>query len=112
MFAPKPILRTPGQQRRLNAAAMNLSLYQSSLCPYCIRVNLELVRLGLPVERRDVLRNREHRETLLAGGGRTTVPCLLMRSESGEEIWMYESSDIIQWLRQNFETLPENIEST
>jgi len=107
MFAQKAIPRTVEQQHWLDTVAKDLALYQYTICPFCIRVRHELSRLGLPVELRDILRSDEHRKALLAGGGRTTVPCLLVNHKNGEEVWMYESGDIVQWLRQNFETVPE-----
>lgn len=42
----------------------------------------------------------ENRSDLIQGGGRSQVPCLKIESTSGEIEWMYESDDIIRYLRQ------------
>ncbi len=41
------------------------------------------------------------RDELLAGGGKVKVPCLKI-TQGGEEKWMYESSDIVSYLQQEF----------
>lgn len=43
----------------------------------------------------------EHQRTLTELGGKTKVPCLRIE-EQGEVRWMYESSDIINYLNQRF----------
>lgn len=40
----------------------------------------------------------EHHSALMAGGGKTQVPCLRVETEDGQVQWMYESDDIIQYL--------------
>lgn len=42
--------------------------------------------------------DREHAQALMAGGGKTQVPCLRIENEQGAVEWMYESDDIIQYL--------------
>ena len=43
---------------------------------------------------------REHAAALMQGGGKTQVPCLRIENQDGEVQWMYESDDIIQYLKQ------------
>ena len=43
--------------------------------------------------------NKEHAMALMQGGGKTQVPCLRIEQANGEVQWMYESDDIIAYLR-------------
>jgi glutathione S-transferase len=42
--------------------------------------------------------DREHAQALMAGGGKTQVPCLRIEHANGDVEWMYESDDIIRYL--------------
>ena len=44
------------------------------------------------------------RHDLIAGGGKAQVPCLRLVSEEGDQ-WMYESDDIIHYLRKHHVTV-------
>lgn len=77
---------------------MNLSLYYSPWCPFCIRVLNELKKMSIDVDLRDTSK-REHSQTLRKGGGKTQVPCLLIEKD-GQEQWLYESGDIVQFLKK------------
>lgn len=79
-----------------------LSLYQFDSCPYCARVRAAIAQLGLDIEIRDTLADRQHRQDLIAGGGRSMVPCLRIDHPDGRVEWMYESADIIRFLRSRF----------
>ncbi len=76
-------------------------IYQTSSCPFCVMVVSEARRLGL-TEGRDyelvhAPRGSEGREEMLAIGGRNQVPFL-----TDGDVSMYESADIIQYLRAKF----------
>lgn len=103
LTTPKSIQRSPEEQARVDDACENLSLYQFSACPFCIKVRKEMARLGLNIETRDAQHDDSHRAALAEGGGSIKVPCLLIREDSGEEQWLYESDDIRSWLQQRFE---------
>ncbi len=74
-----------------------LSLYYYDSCPFCRMVLQELAHLNLEVERRNTLQDRKHLQDLVSGGGKQTVPCLLIEAD-GNSTWMYESRDIIAYL--------------
>jgi glutaredoxin 2 len=75
------------------------TLYQYDSCPFCVRVRRVINELGIPVAIRDTLRDPQARRELIEGGGRSMVPCL--RIERGGEVsWLYESLDIIDYLRR------------
>ena len=76
---------------------MKLSLYHSPWCPFCVRVVSVLKHLDLDIELRDTA-NKQHFMALREGGGKTQVPCLKIETDKGIK-WMYESSDIIHYLK-------------
>jgi len=45
--------------------------------------------------------NPTHRDELEQGGGKIKVPCLKIEKE-GQVTWMYESSDIVNYLEKEF----------
>lgn len=94
---PPPPDDPPAVRSALEAFTQTLALYHFAGCPYCTRVRRALRQLGLEVEMRDIATERVHHDALMAGGGRSTVPCL--RIDEGDETrWLYESGDIVQWL--------------
>lgn len=98
---PKKLKRSSEAQAKVQADIANMSLYQFYACPFCIKTRRALHRLNLPIETRSASEGSQHRQTLLTGGGAIKVPCL--RIEQDNEVkWMYESSDIIQYLNQRF----------
>lgn len=102
LSAPSGIVRTPAEQAQVDAASKQLALYQFATCPFCIKVRQEMRRLSLTVEFRDTQKSAQHRQTLLAQGGSPKVPCLQITDEKGNVRWLYESSDIIRYLQQQF----------
>lgn len=98
---PQVIERTPSEQQAVVDATAHMSLYYYEVCPFCIRVLRELQRLNLPIERRDILHNAEHRQALVEGGRSGQVPCLRIDEADGTT-WMYESADIIAFLKAQF----------
>ena len=102
VFVPKGIERSPEDQEKMDQRTKNLSLYQFNSCPFCIKVRRQVKRQSLNIPLLDAQHNQQNREELLKGGGKITVPCLKLVSDTGEVSWMYESSDIIQYLQDNF----------
>ena len=74
-------------------------LYYFATCPYCIAVRLVLWWMGLRVSLKEVLLHPENHAALVAGGGKGQVPCLRIEQANGEVKWLYESADIIRYLR-------------
>ena len=99
---PRGIVRDAAAQQQVDQKSRNLVLYQFKTCPFCIKVRREINRLTLPIELRDAQKNMQHRAELLQGGGAIKVPCLQIRDEHGNVQWMYESSDINQYLKTRF----------
>ena len=77
-------------------------MYYFSVCPYCVIVRLALWWLGLKMPLRDILSQPGNNAELIAVGGKSQVPCLRIEDDEGEVRWMYESIDIIQYLKSEF----------
>ena len=74
-------------------------LFYFSTCPYCIKVRLALWWLKLALPPKNIISDPEHKSALITGGGKKQVPCLRIENDQGSVQWMYESSDIIRYLR-------------
>ena len=79
--------------------AERYALYQYASCPFCRRVLQFLADADVEVELRDTQRNPQARRDLIEGGGRATVPCLRIEDD-GNVRWLYESLDIIEYLKR------------
>jgi glutaredoxin len=101
---PKSVTREPAQQTLIDRQTASLTLYQYQACPFCVKVRRAMKRQGLQIETRDVKRNDAAREELLAGGGDSKVPCLIIGKGERPSQWMYESKDIIGYLEGRFLT--------
>jgi len=75
-------------------------LFYFATCPYCIKVRLALWWMGLELPLKDILLHPENKADLIAGGGKKQVPCLRIEDERGGVQWMYESRDIIRYLKR------------
>ena len=78
----------------------SFALYYYDQCPFCQMVLREMHNLPLKVELKNTLKDPQNRQDLIQGGGRSTVPCLRITDESNQVQWMYESRDIVQYLKQ------------
>jgi glutathione S-transferase len=78
-------------------------LFHTTSCPYCVRVRKFLDASGIEIPLRDTMFDAAARQELISGGGRATVPCLRIETD-GAVSWLYESLDIIEYLRQQILT--------
>lgn len=101
VFTPKSIKREDQLQAKVNAATKGLTLYQYKACPFCVKVRRSMKRSALNIETKDAKRCESSKQELVQGGGQLKVPCLKI-SENGEERWMYESKEIINYLNDRF----------
>lgn len=99
---PKGVERTPEAQREVDAACLNLALYQFKTCPFCVKVRREMRRLSLNIALLDAQKEGPIRADLIRGGGKAVVPCLKITDAQGKVEWMYESAAIIQYLNTRF----------
>ncbi|MDO6527152.1 glutaredoxin family protein [Motilimonas sp. 1_MG-2023] len=103
IFTPKGVKRSPVAQTEIDSRTAKMSLYQFNACPFCVKVRRQMKRLSVNIECRDAQNDPQHKADLLAGGGRVKVPCLRI-DEKGETRWLYESSDIVDYLNKEFAT--------
>ena len=99
---PKGMVRLPEVQQKVDQQCKSLALYQFKTCPFCIKVRREMHRLSLNIALLDAQKQPQHRDELIQGGGRAKVPCLKITDAQGNSKWMYESSDIIEYLQGRF----------
>ena len=102
LTTPKGIVRPAEQQQRIDSQCADLALYQFKTCPFCIKVRRAMRGLSLNVELLDAQHDPIHRAALLQGGGQIKTPCLKITDVQGNTQWMYESDEIIRYLRQCF----------
>jgi glutaredoxin len=100
LTTPKGVIRPEATQHQLDEITRHLSVYQFKTCPFCMKVRREIKRQSLKIELRDAQHDQQNREALLQGGGRVKVPCLRVPQADGSSTWIYESDEIIAYLRQ------------
>ncbi len=83
-------------------SARGHALYYSQLCGFCTRVLHVARALNLELELRDLDFEAGRRQELMAGGGKSQVPCLRIERTDGSVSWMYESADISRYLQEHF----------
>ncbi|GGY34529.1 hypothetical protein GCM10011297_04460 [Bacterioplanes sanyensis] len=78
---------------------MKLALHYYDACPFCQMVLRVLPQIDTEVELRNVLSNPDYRQEQQQATGRTTVPCLRLEDDQGQVQWLYESMDIVEYLK-------------
>lgn len=75
------------------------SLYYRHTCPFSQKVLDEIKQLRLEVELRNISLDENYQQELVQRGGLQQVPCLLIETDNESERWLYESAEIISYLR-------------
>jgi glutaredoxin 3 len=75
----------------------DLVLYMRPTCPYCRKVMTFMDKQDISIPMRDVSRDPAAHEELVRTGGMAQVPCLFIDGKP-----MYESDDIIAYLRKEY----------
>lgn len=96
---PKSITRDQKAQDAIDALTAGLSLYQFNACPFCVKVRRQFRRHALNIELRDAKNNATFKDELTQEGGKYKVPCLRIEKGDGNVTWLYESEDIIAFLK-------------
>ncbi len=99
--SPKKGYRSEENKQLVQEKLRNYVLYEFAACPFCLKVKRRMKALNLDIELRDAKNNSEYKKQLVEGGGKHKVPCLRIESQEGIK-WMYESSDINEFLEKNF----------
>ncbi len=88
--------------RSENPSEDSLALYYFDGCPFCTRVRAEIDALDIDVELRNIFEDAQHRDDLVQARGRATVPVLRITSPDGEDRWLPESRDIVNYLQKTY----------
>lgn len=96
---PRGITRDAATQTAIDASMAGLTLYQYRACPFCVKVRREAKRESLNLVTKDAKRSEAAKKELLAGGGILKVPCLRIENKQGGVEWLYESAEIISYLK-------------
>lgn len=103
IFGPA-VDRTATEQQIVDEACRELTLYYFLTCPFCIRVMWVLRRMALNIKGCNIRRDAAALSTLLSEGGKAQVPCLRIARQGEPVRWLYESTDIIDYLQERFPT--------
>ncbi len=96
----KTSTRSKEEQDLMDQKTASLALYHFATCPYCLKVRHAIKQLNLNIELRDTRQNKTFAEELIQSGGKRQVPCLRITKDDESVQWMYESSDIIDYLQK------------
>ncbi|MBE9568314.1 MAG: glutathione S-transferase N-terminal domain-containing protein [Proteobacteria bacterium] len=99
---PKPMQRPADAQAEVDKQTQNMALYHFQMCPFCVKTRRQIRRLGLNIENRDARYDPKWNQELIDEGGKYQVPCLKITKDDGSVQWMYESSEINQYLEETF----------
>jgi len=99
VFSPRSPKRAIAEQEVINQKTQHLSLYQLPACPFCVKVRRSMKRQGLQIGIRNI-KDENHRDELLNEGGKAKVPCLKIEEPNKPVAWLYESNDIVDYLKQ------------
>ena len=99
---PKPVQRSVEAQAEVDQKTRNMALYHFQMCPFCVKTRRQIHRLALNIENRDARNDPQWNQELINDGGKYQVPCLKITAADGSVQWMYESTDINQYLDDKF----------
>ena len=99
---PKPLLRIKIDQDRIDKKTKNLTIYQFEACPFCVKVRRFIRKNSLKINLKDAKNNKTFKSELVNEGGKHKVPCLKIEKINSKTIWLYESTEIIKFLKKEF----------
>ena len=102
---PKPMQRSAEAQKEVDEQTKNIALYQFQQCPFCVKTRRQIHRLALNIEKRDARNDSQWNQELINDGGKYQVPCLKITAADGSVQWMYESTEINQYLDEKFSSI-------
>lgn len=98
---PKSPKLSAEQQQVIADKTKHLSLYQLPACPFCVKVRRTMKREGIELPLRNIKdKQTNYRQELIQQGGKATVPCLRIEHSDAKVEWLYESSDIVDYLKK------------
>jgi glutathione S-transferase len=76
-----------------------LTLYINPNCPFCQRVMQMAENLKVDLDTKDITADETTHAELVEKGGKPQTPFL---EDSEKDVTMYESNDIIEYIRENY----------
>lgn len=77
-----------------------LSLYHYNTCPYCAVTKQAINATDIDVEYRNISTSNQFKQELIKFGGKKQVPALKIEYQDKPTQWLYESADIIKFIRR------------
>lgn len=99
---PKPMQRSVDAQTKIDQQTESMALYHFKMCPFCVKTRRQIHRLALNIENRDARNDPQWNKELVSDGGKYQVPCLKITADDGSVEWLYESTEINQFLDEKF----------
>ena len=99
---PSPILREKIDQDRIDKETKYLTIYQFKACLFCVKVRRFIRRNSLKINLKDAKNNKNFKSELVNEGGKHKVPCLKIEKMNSRTEWLYESTEIIKFLKREF----------
>ena len=99
---PKPILRKKIDQDKIDKETKYFTIYQFEACPFCVKVRRFIMKNSLKINLKDAKNNITFKSELVNKGGKHKVPCLKIAKKYSKIIWLYESTEIIKFLKKEF----------
>ena len=96
---PKQVKRNDANQNILDRKTKYLTMYQFEACPFCVKVRRFIRKNNLKINLRNA-KSESYRSELVRGGGRYKVPCLKIEKINAKTEWLYESDEIISFLKK------------
>jgi glutaredoxin 2 len=96
------VQRSAEAQAEVDKQTESIALYHFQMCPFCVKTRRQIHRLGLNIENRDARYDEKWNQELIEEGGKYQVPCLKITKDDGSVEWMYESTDINNYLEKRF----------
>ncbi|MFC3121254.1 glutaredoxin family protein [Agaribacter flavus] len=90
------------ESAKATIAFQDLSLYHRSTCPYCLFVMSFMRGQGISINKHNISAEPNRQAELIEQGGKRQVPCLRIKQAEGD-VWLYESADIIEYLRKRID---------
>lgn len=104
--SPHPIKITSTELEVIQDKVKDMTIYEFRACPFCVRVRRFMKKNNISINTKDARRNKAFAQELIDGGGKLQVPCLRIGNSSSPE-WLYESKDIILYLKKHLDILDE-----
>lgn len=79
-----------------------IELYQTDYCHYCAKVRTAFQDLGIAYISHDASPGTKGRERLIELGGKGQVPFLVDAGDPTHPVMMYESNDIIEYVKKHY----------